>query len=115
MQRDDAYLEDIHNAAGRVARFIEGISREQFLQDEKTQSAVIRQIEVMGEAATRVSEEFRSAHPEVAWKELARLRNFYIHAYRGVQAEKVWQTARGLVHKTQQQVASLLPPVGEGE
>lgn len=115
MQRDEAYLEDIRNAAGRVARFVDGMTRVDFLADEKTQSAVVREIEVMGEASGQVSEEFKAAHPEVRWKDLSRLRNFYIHVYRGVQYEKVWQTARTLVPQTEQAVSKLLPPPDEAE
>ncbi len=66
-RRDEAYALDMLIAAQTAMRFIEGKSREQFLQDELLQSALIRQIQIIGEAAWKSSPDFRNANPEVAW------------------------------------------------
>ena len=76
MRRDDALLDDMLHAAERIERYIAGMARESFLADEKTQAAVARDIAIMGEAASRVSDDQKSAHPEVPWRDLADLRNF---------------------------------------
>lgn len=84
MRRDEVSAEDIRNAARRVAEYIGGLSRADFLGDRKTRAAVVRELEIMGEAASRVSQGFRNAHPEVPWDRLVRLRSFYIHVYDAV-------------------------------
>jgi uncharacterized protein with HEPN domain len=68
MHADDATVLDILNAARRAVCFAEGIDKSQFLDDEKTQSAVIHQLLILGEAVKRLSAEFRTAHPQLPWK-----------------------------------------------
>jgi len=97
MPADETLLEDIVDAAAQIAHYIEGLDRPTFLADRKTQDAVVRRIEVMGEAATRLSPQLRDAHPEVDWKGLAQLRNFYIHVYRRINYHKVWRTCRNSI------------------
>ena len=65
MQPDDAYLLNILNAAHKVRQFVEGVTWEEFLEDEIRQNAVMRMIQIIGEAATRVSGETRAMHPEI--------------------------------------------------
>src|SRR2546421_705148 len=81
MRKDNARLEDINNAAIRVAEYVAGIPLEQFLEDNMRKAATIREIEVMGEAAYRVSNKFKTSHLDVPWAVLTNLRNFYIHVY----------------------------------
>ena len=90
MSTDDAYLNDIIEAAQQVASYIAGMDQASFLADRKTQDAVIRQIEIMGEASTHISASMKTAHAEIDWKGLSKLRNFYIHVYRRVIYSMVW-------------------------
>jgi uncharacterized protein with HEPN domain len=112
---DNAYLEDIVAAAKQVAVYIDGMDRDAFLADRRTQDAVIRQIEVMGEASTRLSSSWKAAHAEIDWKGLARLRNFYIHVYRRVNYKNVWDTCRKTIPRIRGDVEALLPPPDAGE
>ncbi len=68
--RDPSYLTDILEAAKQIQSFVHGIDKDQFDGSALIQSAVVRQIEIIGEAAKRLSLEFRSAHPEVSWRNL---------------------------------------------
>ena len=115
MESDDAYLDDILDAARQVAVYIADMDRDAFLADRKTQDAVVRQIEVMGEAATRISDALKSSHPELDWKGLARLRNFYIHVYRRVNYPMVWQTCRNTIPHIHDAVTKIISPDVETE
>jgi len=92
MRADDATVLDILTAARLAIRFAEGIDLAGFLDDEKTQSAVIHQLLVMGEAAKRLSPEFRSKHPQLPWKMMAGMRDKLVHEYDDVDLDEVWNT-----------------------
>lgn len=113
MRKDDARLEDIHNAAIRLSEYIAGITLGQFLEDNMRKAATIRELEIMGEAAHRVSKEAKADHPEVPWAVLTSLRNFYIHAYDRIDYERVWYTATHTAPRIQRAVSKLLPPPGD--
>lgn len=92
MQRDDAHLLDILAAAKGALRYVEGMTKEEFLQDEQLQDAVIRRLEVVGEASRRVSDSTR-ATVNLPWTSMIGMRNFLIHAYDSVDLNIVWSTA----------------------
>ncbi len=87
------YLQDMLEAADKVALFIRGMGEAEFLADEKTQYAVVRALEVIGEAAKKVPAAARSKHPDLPWREIAGMRDKLIHDYFGVNASVVWKTA----------------------
>ena len=90
MPRDEAYVLDILKAARLAIEFKGTADRAAFLADAKTQSAVLHQLLVIGEAVKRLSPEFRAAHPGVPWKLIAGTRDKLIHFYEGVDLEQVW-------------------------
>jgi uncharacterized protein with HEPN domain len=92
MPRDESTLCDIVEAAHRALEFKEGMSRDQFDRDLKTQSAILHQLMVIGEAVKRLSPEFRAQFPAVPWGEIAGMRDKLIHAYDEVDLEQVWTT-----------------------
>lgn len=87
------YLIDILESALEVEVFIAGMSFDDFFRDKKTINAVIRSLEVMGEAAKRVPEGIRANYPEIPWKRMAGMRDKLIHEYAGVDLETVWDVA----------------------
>ena len=91
MPRDDAHLLDILKAARLAIEFKGTAEKAEFLEDAKTQSAVLHQLLIIGEAVKRISPEFRAAHPEVPWKLIAGTRDKLIHFYEGVDLEEVWK------------------------
>jgi uncharacterized protein with HEPN domain len=93
MKDDLSNLEDVRIAAHRVGAFIDGVSRDEFLEDDLIQSAVIRQLEIMGEAVKRLSAEFRAEYPLIPWQQIAGLRDRLIHAYDDVNNERIWVIA----------------------
>ena len=91
MPRDDAHLLDILKAARLAIEFKGPAEKAEFLEDAKTQSAVLHQLLIIGEAVKRMSPEFRAAHPEVPWRLIAGTRDKLNHFYEGVELEEVWR------------------------
>ena len=87
MSRDDAYLLDILLMAKEAPDFTIDMDKEAFLLDRKSQFAVIRCFEIIGEAAKRLSNEFQKQHAEIPWAKMARMRDLLIHAYGRVNTE----------------------------
>jgi uncharacterized protein with HEPN domain len=112
MQRDAATLLDILHAARLVVEFVQGIDRTAFEHDLKTQSAVLHQLMVMGEAVKRLSFELRQRHPEIPWTLVAGMRDRLIHGYDAVDRDEVWKTATVDVPDLILLVKPLVPGVG---
>jgi uncharacterized protein with HEPN domain len=89
-ERDAAYLWDMLESARAVLRYTGGITRERFDADRILQRAVEREVEIIGEAASRISEPLRTAHPEVPWRLVIAQRNFLIHDYGDIDNERIW-------------------------
>ncbi len=91
--RDVDFLQHIVDAGLKTARFIGSKSSVDFESDEQLQDAVIRNLEVIGEAVTKLSPSLKSSYAEVPWVAIAGMRNRLIHAYMTVNLELVWETA----------------------
>lgn len=86
------FLEDIRSAAQKAREFASGLSYDAFAADEKTVFAVVRALEIVGEAAKRIPQEVRDANPVVPWRAMAGIRDKLIHDYTSVNLEIVWKT-----------------------
>jgi uncharacterized protein with HEPN domain len=106
MPRDEAAVLDILHAAKRAQRFVAGMSRGEFAADEKTRSAVLHQLMILGEAVKRISVEYRTAHPEIPWRLMAGTRDTLIHEYDEVELDDIWDT---IEHDLPSLVAALEP------
>lgn len=91
MPRDSrVYLEDILEASQKIRLYTEGFSFESFREDSRTADAVIRNLEIIGEAVKQIPEAIRARQPEIPWKKIAGLRDILIHAYFGIDFEMIW-------------------------
>ena len=86
------YLQDMLNACLKASSFISDISFEEFVRDEKTQFAVIRALEIIGEASKKVPQAFKDQTQEIPWRTIAGMRDKMIHDYMGVNQAVVWKT-----------------------
>jgi len=110
MRRDDAYLLDILIAARQARTFLEGVTWEEFVQSDLHQSAVLRPLEIIGEAARRVSPEAQQAHPEIPWAQMIGMRNRLIHEYFQVDLRRVWETVQSDLPDLITRIEPLVPP-----
>ena len=109
MPRDSrVYLEDILDATRKIKTYTGGLSKTEFLQDEKTLDAVVRNLEVIGEAVKKLPEDLRAKHPALEWKKMAGLRDILIHEYFGLDAEIVWDIIQNKVPALDREVRTML-------
>jgi len=93
-KRDAGYLWDMLDSAKIVLEFTANVSQDDYLKDRMRQLAVERSLEILGEAAKRVSDEFRNEHEEVPWRSLTGLRNVLAHEYSEVKQERIWTLSK---------------------
>lgn len=86
------YLRDILQAVAHIDAYVADMTFDTFAFDTKTQDAVVRNLEIIGEAVKRLPDGFRTAHPDIAWHPAAAMRDFLIHEYPEVDVEAVWDT-----------------------
>jgi uncharacterized protein with HEPN domain len=85
------YCEDILDSGTAILEFVKGLTFEEFCNDRKTYSAVIREFEIIGEAVGKLPEELKGKRPEVEWQDIKDFRNLLSHEYFGVDLEIVWK------------------------
>jgi len=102
------YLNDILSSINEVESFIEGMTYKDFFKDRKTKNAVIRSIEVIGEATKQIPKSVRDKNRSIPWKKMAGMRDKVIHEYFGVDYETVWKTAKKQIPKLKNKIANLL-------
>jgi len=92
MKRDiGLYIKDILDCIDKIEEFTKNMSFDDFVKDDKTASAVIRKLEVIGEATKNIPESIRERYKDIPWKDMARMRDKIIHFYFGVDYEIVWK------------------------
>jgi uncharacterized protein with HEPN domain len=110
----DLYLHDIVEACDRVARYTAGYTLESFALDSRTVDAVVRNLEILGEAAKRVPGPLRAQAASVPWRQMAGLRDVVAHAYFGVDLNIVWDVATNHLPRVREDVAELLRHAARG-
>ncbi|RJP50952.1 MAG: DUF86 domain-containing protein [Anaerolineaceae bacterium] len=110
MSRDDTYLVDILESAKIALDYVFDKSWDEFYEDTQCQDAVVRRIEIVGEAARRVSQETRDRHPQIPWREMTSMRNLVIHEYDVVDINQVWETVQNKLPPLIEELSKIVPP-----
>lgn len=106
---DNLYLFDILECCKKIQSYVAGMSQDDFTAKPIVQDAVVRNIEIIGEAAKCLSSEFRDANPEIMWKDIMRMRDKVVHHYFRINLEVVWQTAIQDVPQLLEQIGKIIP------
>jgi uncharacterized protein with HEPN domain len=110
MSRDDTYLVDILESAKIAVDYVFDKDWDAFYKDIQVQDAVVRRIEIIGEAARRVSQETRDKYPQIPWREMTSMRNLVIHEYDVVDIKQVWDTVQNKLPPLIKELSKIVPP-----
>ena len=108
MIRDEAYLRDMLDAISDIESFITNINEADFHQNKEKKYAVVRGLEIIGEAAKNLSKELRTKHKDIPWKDIAGMRDKLIHVYFGIKWELVWETVKNKIPELKNQIIKIL-------
>jgi uncharacterized protein with HEPN domain len=103
----DLLVEDMLAAMGKIERYTSGMDQELFRQDEKTVDAVVRNLEILGEAVRQLPEGFITRNSEVPWRQIAGLRNRIVHDYFGLDLDLIWEVIQHDLPQLQTQLGHL--------
>ncbi len=105
------YLKDILDAIEKIQQFVEGMDFEKFSRDSKTIFAVIRALEIIGEASKKIPETTKRQNPELPWREMAGIRDILIHEYFGTNLQVVWNTVNEDIPKLKPSITAMLEKI----
>ncbi|MCK6462683.1 MAG: DUF86 domain-containing protein [Candidatus Pacebacteria bacterium] len=106
--RDNVYLQHILEAIESINEYLRGLDYESLLKDKKTIDAVVRELEIIGEAANNLSDDFKKKHPEIPFRDMSDMRNVLIHEYFGVNTKIVWDTCQDDLPKLKEVIKAII-------
>ena len=108
MKKDPlVYIDDIRDSIEAIKKYTAGLTREDFFSSSEKQDAVYRRLEVIGEAANRLSDEFRDRYPLIPWNKLVGMRNVLIHEYDSIDLDRVWETIQRDIRELEDYMKSI--------
>lgn len=110
-RRDPAYLMDMLEASQKVQHYLKDKTFEDFLRDEMLKDAVERNLEIIGEAARRISEDLKQENPGIPWRKIIAQRNVLVHEYNDIRIEEIWEVASFHLPRLIDQIRPLIPPL----
>jgi uncharacterized protein with HEPN domain len=91
MSSDQEIILDLYHALNQILIFTQNMDKQEFINDEKTQSSVLYQLVIMGEAVNRLSEQFKNQYPQIPFNEIRGMRNRVVHEYKEVDCDIIWE------------------------
>jgi uncharacterized protein with HEPN domain len=107
MKKSELFITHIVEVIEKIEKFTDGYTFEEFSTDDKTHEAVIRQLEIIGEAIIHLENRFGEFYPEIPWKDIRGMRNHLIHEYWDINLEDVWQTVIEDIPELKKQITTL--------
>ena len=108
MKDNVVYLRHMLDAVNKIARYVNGVSFETFKNNDMMVDAVVRELEIIGEAASKIDLKFRVQNTDVPWKKIVGMRNYLIHEYFGVSKKIVWETCQSELPELKKQILSAI-------
>jgi uncharacterized protein with HEPN domain len=105
------YLSDIIDSCDKIANYIHRKTKDDLENETELQDAVVRRLEIIGEAVKRLPEEFRNNHSEIAWRKAISMRNILIHMYDDIELDQVWDTIEKTLPPFKKQIQELLEQI----
>ena len=108
MKKDPlVYIDDIRDSIEAIKRYTAGLTKKDFFSSTEKQDAVYRRLEVIGEAANRIPDEFRNQYPLIPWNKIVGMRNVLIHEYDSIDLDRVWETIQKDITKLEEYIKSI--------
>lgn len=114
MKRDSVYLRHTQDAISKIESYV-SVGRDVFITTSHWQDAVVRQLEIIGEATKRISDELRSKHTDIPWRRIAGMRDVLIHDYLGVDLSAVWEVTQHDLPQLKQKIEVILKKLGKND
>jgi len=111
MRKDKAFLKHILDAMSDIEKFTEGVTKRRFYENKEKQYAVLRALEIIGEATKNLSSELKANNPDVPWRDIAGMRDKLIHQYFGVNLDLVWETIKNRLPEFKKQISKILKEI----